>query len=1069
MKRLFACVSTRTRLAIMVIGLSFLCSVIYSMPASADGFNLSYIGPASSNDRYNLTGDSSHPRTTLRIPVYFKYNPGIVGVDVFDVYHGKNASDGALFNGYYNKSGPGDGHFNIGGFYYESSTGMWRADVTAQLTKNYGQLVTSESSLYQFRLRLSNHDGIIAYAGGWASQANRQYDVKYLRGGSEAGGGGDQDEYLLMSLPCNITHDVQLGPGQPNELILFDLDQPGPLYPGSRSDKPYINRGLDINVSVYDETDGYEVVRYEGPKYNCDFNNQYDGSSCMGENGTLHVTMTMKPGHKYQVHIWRNWVDNLIEYHLPFDNISYATECDPKVDMRTTVDFTKSVNKGRFKQLSSYGKYNSNEGKGNNNNSIAEVMGYPGGYHFKKWEGISPQDSRYLPKAIMDSDKLQGHGGELYPGDVLTWWFRAYNSGGYIVPKEMKMDFANLREGWIDSRPPGWNWNQPEPKPEGGSNWFRPADQGGPLNGSDHRQVMWGCNNWGDKCTDYGFNNSGFRFNSNYPDEGVFVTNQEAIEKHYRYIVKSGDAGQTLCQWLRMSWEYNGWKQRLTPKACVKIPYHYPGCPEGDPSCTPNNCTMRGDCPGGTPVKRGVKPSVSAQPATVEAGGTATFTYNLNNAGPTKSKDLHYQAYTFILRSGAGLPDNSPRTVAYPMSWGAVGCGGRHVGWGSYRDGKCAGGISGNTVVYPGKDVHMTRQYQVADLGAERWLAQPGDKICSYLALDQRWNVYNDVDSRTFVASNIACVTITKKPSLQLIGSDSYAKYGFTGSDVVENMVPGTDKRGSYSQYGLLTGTDGVVNFGSAGYTTARQANHKFACKLSYANTGNAQVDCKDLNGLQPAGLIKPDNGKLSTPKWPTSFKGQLASQVSIDSLLASGDHRRNGSLTITGGSLSKRQHVRLFVKGDVTIGGNISVDEVNPIHNSLSDIPSLTVVATGDIRVKHGVSVIAGTYVAGGKFESCKDAQNKTDDLGMKPTSRCQNKLKVNGAIVSGSSPIFRRTFGAGNLSDDNQWETDRISSTAEWINYTPNLWLTTSNGSSGNQLEGLTTTQVTNLPVRY
>ena len=173
--------------------------------------------------------------------------------------------------------------------------------------------------------------------------------------------------------------------------------------------------------------------------------------------------------------------------------------------------------------------------------------------------------------------------------------------------------------------------------------------------------------------------------------------------------------------------------------------------------------------------------------------------------------------------------------------------------------------------------------------------------------------------------------------------------------------------------------------------------------------------------------------------------------------------------MTITGGSLGKGQHVRLFVQGNVTISGNISVDEVNPIHSSLSDIPSLTVVATGDIQVEHGVSVIAGTYVAGGKFESCKGARNKTDDLGMKPTSKCQNKLKINGAIVSEKSPIFRRTFGAGNQPYDGQWDPNNISSTAEWINYTPNLWLTTSNGSSGNQLEGLTTTQVTNLPVRY
>lgn len=528
------------------------------------------------------------------------------------------------------------------------------------------------------------------------------------------------------------------------------------------------------------------------------------------------------------------------------------------------------------------------------------------------------------------------------------------------------------------------------------------------------------------------------------------------------YHVTQNDVSNYVCgrvAWLPHTPDDGGWGHSTA--ACAYIPYHYPGCPEGDPSCTPNNCTMRGDCPGGTPVKRGVKPSVSAQPATVEAGGTATFTYNLNNAGPTKSKDLHYQAYTFILRSGAGLPDNSPRTVAYPMSWGAVGCGGRHVGWGDYRDGKCAGGISGNTVVYPGKDVKMTRQYQVADLGAERWLAQPGDKICSYLALDQRWNVYNDVDSRTFVASNIACVTITKKPSLQLIGSDSYAKEGFTGSDVRENMVSGTDKRGSYSQYGLLTDKVGVTNFGSAGYTTADSGFSQLACKLSYANINGVQGNCDVLKGLWPANLFK---NPLSTPSSTNATSLLSGSSVDLSSLSGSYKMTSSGSLKISG-DLGKGQHITIFAEqADVTIASNIDA-YAGPYHK-LSDIPSFTIKAK-NIKVEPQVKRIAGTYVARGRFESCKDAQKKTPALGV--NGACQHKLKINGAIVSEKSPIFRRTFGAGNMPEDDQWDTKKISSTAEWINYTPNLWLTTSNGSSGNQLEGLTTTQVTNLPVRY
>jgi len=1012
-------------------------AIIISVARGSVTMALSNVGPSSPGDRYNLTEDSTHPYTELEVPIYFKDKPGgDVGIQVFDALWG-DSNNGAIFNGGVHIHG--DGHFtiNAGDFWYDSSTGYWKAMVRAYLI----------GKIFQFKLQLDRGDGIIAYATGRASQASTRYN------GRMRDIIGHERKEMQMALPCSFTEPTHLGgPGSPYHLRLYDLDTWYPWWGTNNGKQP-------LSVSVYDESDnGRRVAYYDGnnPEYQCGQlgagdDGVYGSHGCMGENGVLYVEMTMYPDHKYKIVIDNVWKNNLIEYELPFDNIFYNIACEPKVDMRTTVDFTKSVNKGRFKQLSSYGKYNSNEGKGNGNNSIAEVMGYPGKYHFKKWEGISPQDSGSLPKAIMDSDKLQGHGGELYPGDVLTWWFRAYNSGGYIVPDAMKMDFANLREGWIDPRPPGESWNQPEPKPEKGSNWFWPADQGGPLNGSDHRQVMWGCYGWGKECTDYSKG-----FNGSDPNHGVSISKQEAVEKHYRYMVKSGDAGQTLCQWLRMSWNYNGWKQRLTPKACVYIPYHYPlKPPPGD----------------GDKDNSGVVPTAREEhgKTKVQAGDDVQFSYSLTNiSGPTVSRQIKYRPYTFILKRGAKLPQNSEqKPYHYAKRWdeNGVGCGGRDIIPGT--QGRCEQGVGGTSEkIYPGQTWPVLGQpkYNVSGI----WLAQPGDKICSYIAIDNNWSVKNDQSADTFRASNIACVVVTKSPNLNLSGSDSYAKDGFTGSDVRENIVPGTDKRGSYSQYGLLTGTDGVVNFGSAGYTTASDKYYSLACKLSYANTDSAQVNCNDLSRLQSAGLIKPDNGKLSKPKWPTSFKGKLASQVLIDSLPASGDYSRNGSLTITGGSLGKGQHVRLFVQGNVTISGNISVDEVNPIHNSLSDIPSLTVVATGDIRVEHGVSVIAGTYVAGGKFESCKEAQKKkTFALGVNGV--CQQKLKINGAIVSGNSPVFRRTFGAGNMSEDDQWDTNKISSTAEWINYTPNLWLTTSNGSSGNQLEGLTTTQVTNLPVRY
>lgn len=1008
-------------------------TMIISIARGSSAMALSNVGPSSPGDRYNLTEDSTHPYTELEVPVYFKDKPGgDVGIKVFDALWG-DSNNGAIFNGGVHIHG--DGHFtiNAGDFWYDSSTGYWKAMVRAYLI----------GKIFQFKLQLDRGDGIIAYATGRASQASTRYN------GRMGDIIGHERKEMQMALPCSFTEPTHLGgPGSPYHLRLYDLDTWYPWWGTNNGQQP-------LSVSVYDESDnGRRVAYYDGnnPEYQCGQlgagdDGVYGSHGCMGENGVLYVEMTMYPDHKYKIVIDNVWKNNLIEYELPFDNIFYNIACEPKVDMRTTVDFTKSVNKGRFKQLSSYGKYNSNEGKGNGNNSIAEVMGYPGKYHFKKWEGISPQDSGSLPKAIMDSDKLQGHGGELYPGDVLTWWFRAYNSSGYIVPEEMKMDFTNLREGWIDSRPPGQSWNQPEPKPEKGSNWFWPADRGGPLNGSDHRQVMWGCYGWGKECTDYSKG-----FNGSDPNHGVSISKQEAVEKHYRYMVKSGDAGQTLCQWLRMSWNYNGWKQRLTPKACVYIPYHYPlKPPPGD----------------GDKDNSGVVPTarVANGKSTVQAGDDVQFSYSLTNiSGPTVSRRIGYEAYAFILRKGAKLPPNyKQKPYHYAERWDSkgVGCGGRDIIPGS--QGLCERGVFGaSEKIYPGQTWSVPGQstYNVS----YKWLAQPGDKICSYIAIDNNWSVRNDQSADTFRASNIACVVVTKSPNLNLSGSDSYAKEGFTGSDVRENIVPGTDKRGSYSQYGLLTGDkNGVTSFGSAGYTTARDKYHRLACKLSYANTGNVKDDCKDLSGLKPAYLSKKP---LSMPSKPASVKSIPPGDVDFDKL--QGSYHKSGNLTIGNNILKSSRHITIFVDGDVTIKGNISIDWSTKYHN-LSEIPSFTIKAN-NIKVEPWVALITGTYVATDHFESCKDANNPAD-LGMlpPPNSKCQHKLKINGAIVSGGSPVFRRTFGAGNEPYDNQRDPNNISSTAEWIDYTPNLWLTTSNGSSGNQLEGLTTTQVTNLPVRY
>ena len=947
------------------IFLAVVITIIATIAHGSVAMALSNVGPSNPDDRYNMTKHFTHDYTELEVPVYFKDNPGSVRVQVYDT----QGSGGAWFNGV--PISGGGGWFTVGNFQHDEPTGYWKGWVHAYLMGE---------ALFQFRLRLERSDGIIAYGTGRASQADKHYDEFNMKDNS-----GHYKKTMEMALPCSFTEPVSLGgPGSRYRLKLYDLDT---WYPGWRN-----NNGKEpLWVSVFDESDGdRRVAYYDGrdPTYQCGHygagdEGVYGKHGCMGENGVLYVEMEMKPKHKYRLEINNVWKNNLIEYELPFDNVFYNISCEPNIDMRTTVDFTKTTNdpkkkRSGYKWLSSSGKYDSQ----NNKDSIAEVLGYPGANKPNKtnkpnklwtWMGDYPHVKRSLPKAVMDN---KHHNAELYPGDELTWWFRAYNVDGSGFNTSPETDFANYREGWID--PLGQNWNQTEPIPIGGSNWFQPAERGGPLNGAGgtHRQVMWGCYDWGDSCTDYhnGFNKGGDL------DHGMPISKQEAIYRHYRYIVQSGDAGQTLCQWLRMSWNNGSWQQRFTPKACVYIPYHYPPPDDKDKHS------------GVVPTARVADGCKSK----VQAGDDVQFSYSLTNtsgSGSTVSRQIEYKSYTFILRRGAKLPQNSEqKPYHYAKRWdgNGVGCGGRDIAPGSQS--RCKLSVFGTSErIYPGQTWPVPGQqpkYNVSGI----WLAQPGDRICSYIAIDNNWSVKNDQSADTFRASNIACVVVTKSPNLNLSGSDSYADKGFQGASVSKSdKVPGTDKRGSYSQYGLLTGTDGVVNFGSAGYTIASPANHRLACKLSYANTGNVKDDCKDLSGLQPAGLLKKS---LSTPSSTNAKPLPGGSSVNLSSLSGSYKATSSGSLNISG-YLGKGIHITIFAEqADVTITGNI--DAYAGPYAALSDIPSFTIMAK-NIKVNPGVSLITGTYVAKGHFESCNNgAQEKGSTLGVNGV--CQNKLKING-----------------------------------------------------------------------
>ncbi len=139
-------------------------------------------------------------------------------------------------------------------------------------------------------------------------------------------------------------------------------------------------------------------------------------------------------------------------------------------------------------------------------------------------------------------------------------------------------------------------------------------------------------------------------------------------------------------------------------------------------------------------------------------------------------------------------------------------------------------------------------------------------------------------------------------------------------------------------------------------------------------------------------------------------------------SSLGDGSYFYNGNVTLT--SLPNYSgHKAIFVKGDVTISSNI---QFNNGWVNEAEIPSLWIIASGNIKISSNVNRVDGIYVAqptssgGGKIYTCTEANGNTfnaSDL----YARCGSKLTIGGAFIA-EQVKFLRTFQTLQSSQPNE-----------------------------------------------
>lgn len=412
-----------------------------------------------------------------------------------------------------------------------------------------------------------------------------------------------------------------------------------------------------------------------------------------------------------------------------------------------------------------------------------------------------------------------------------------------------------------------------------------------------------------------------------------------------------------------------------------------------------------------------LKAAMSASPPTIAAGDTTNFTPSISansNASPiTVNCSVSRTQYT---PSGtAGTPTSLPCVTTGGDSNITVGTGASVT-------------LRANTFTAPDN-------------------IAIGTKICDTITITNPTGTgyYDNPADQT----STACAVVAKSPYVHFTGGDVWAGGGFAAVNpscngtakittvarsralTVDNTTPGSGV--TYAAFAL----DKISNFGSGSAALVAATGVGDGWTFSNINTSNL-----GYYGA-PQHCITDYAGTYSGS--PTIGAGTVDVAAG-----GSGSWRINGDVTLHGavGAGIKKVY---YVTGNVTIDNNVTY----PANfNPAGTIPSLVVIATGDIYVGSGVAQMDGIFITRGTFYTCWP---KTEPA---TVSTCNTQLVVNGSVSATSVDLFR-TAGAEGATAASQ------KAAAEVFNLSPEVYI--NNALNESSTSTITTTNVRELPPRF
>lgn len=401
----------------------------------------------------------------------------------------------------------------------------------------------------------------------------------------------------------------------------------------------------------------------------------------------------------------------------------------------------------------------------------------------------------------------------------------------------------------------------------------------------------------------------------------------------------------------------------------------------------------------------------NAPGGTVQEGDTFTFTFTVDNNGAGDSPNTIGCTTTGTQPSGIAAPPTPTCNVVFP--WNA-----------------------------PSPITVATQNITIGN--------QPsGSRICRTLTVNPA------VSGGGARASAENCVTVVKTPYVHFLAGDVWAGGGFVqpdGSCTTNAAAKITTTSRTLSSGGGIAGSsveyaafalDKMTRFGSAAKVLlSSDAIGAVGRSLSFANSKLTEP------GEYAATAHCINDYAASYETAPALAPGTLNLNRASDTRHVA------GNLTISGTLPVGSQQIYL-VDGDVTISDDIDYVNSFPTYANLGELPSLVVIAKGNIFVNDAANRLSGIFVARNTFYTCYPKPAVVASTGV-----CSSQLVVQGAVKAGTVDLYR-AFGASGATAAERKQP------AEQFNFSPEVFLR--NALNNTTAPTLRTTQARELAPRF